>query len=71
MANDRIYQIPTEVLVQPDTQKARVSQTPTEVLIAPTSQKARTFQVAVEVLYPASNPTTPVATGYAWGQIIG
>lgn len=71
MANDRIYQLPTEVLVAPSDHKARIYQEPVEVLHAPASQKAQIYQLAVEVLYPSSNPTTPTATPHAWGYILG
>lgn len=70
MANDRVYQLPAEVLVQPDNQKAQIYQEPVEVIMAPTSQKARVYQVVVEVLWPSSNGTTPIAAARAWGCII-
>lgn len=71
MANDRVYQLPTEVLITPSDHKVRVYQEPVEVLVTPTSQKARVYQLAVEVLYPSSNPTGGGGTAFAWGQVIG
>ena len=69
MANDRVYQQPTEELDTPSDQKARVYQEPVEVMVTPTSQKARVYQAVVEVLYPSANPTGGGAR--AWGYIIG
>lgn len=59
MANDRIYQEPTEVVVLPDSAKGRTYQEPAEVVVLPTSAKGRTYQLVVEAIYPSSNPTTP------------
>lgn len=56
MANDRLSQLPVEVLVDPTDAKARVSQEPVEVLVDPTSAKARTSQVVVEVLVELPPP---------------
>jgi hypothetical protein len=50
VANDRITQIPVEVLVLPDDAKARTTQVPVEALVAPTDAMARVTQVVVEVL---------------------
>jgi len=50
MANDRISQLPVEVLILPTDALARTSQLPVEVLTLPTSAKARISQLAVEVL---------------------
>lgn len=46
----RISQLPTEALVQPDTQKARISQLPTEALVQPNNARARISQLPTEVL---------------------
>ena len=50
MANDRISQVPVEVILEPTSAKARVSQAPAEVVLLPTTAKARTSQLVVEVL---------------------
>lgn len=70
MANDRVYQVPVEAVVLPDTQAARVSQVAAEAVILPDTQSARLSQIVVEVVYPSSNPVTP-ATEPGWSYVIG
>lgn len=50
MANDRISQLPVEVVVLPTSQKARTSQLPAEVIYQPTTATARNSQLLVEVI---------------------
>lgn len=46
---DRVTQIPSEVPVVPNTQKARVTEIPAEVPVVPNTQLARVTELPVEV----------------------
>jgi hypothetical protein len=71
MANDRISQLPVQVVVAPTDAAARLSSQAVQVVVAPTDAELRLSTLAVQVVYPSSNPTTPVAAGRSYAIIIG
>lgn len=56
MANDRVAQLPVEVIVAPTAARARLAQYPVEAAVSPTSSKAKVASVVVQVLILNSSP---------------
>ena len=60
MANDRITQLPVEVVTQVTSSTGRITAIPVETVVQVTSANARTTQLVVEVvIIPPSIPSKP------------